>query len=285
MMDENQKMIFSVKLKDSEFNRLSKLIYEEYGIKMPPAKKIMLQSRLQKRLRALNMNSFSEYCDFLFSKEGLQGEVIHMIDVVSTNKTDFFREPVHFDFLNQAVLTHYKEHYKNHKTINIWSAGSSSGEEAYSIAITMEEFIANNINFNYHIQGTDISTIVLNKAITAIYPEEKTHVIPLSVKRKYFLRSKDKDKPKVRVTKEVRRKVNFSRLNLMDNSYNMPTNFNIIFCRNTLIYFDRPVQEKVITKLCRHLEPGGFFFIGHSESLTGFDVPLRQLKPTIFQKI
>jgi len=285
MTEDNHKLIFSIKLKDSEFSQLSKLIYEEYGIKMPPAKKIMLQSRLQKRLRALNMQSFGDYCEYLFSKEGLQSEVIHMIDVVSTNKTDFFREPVHFDFLNQVVLPFYASKYTAQKTINIWSAGSSSGEEAYSIAITMEEFIENYKNFNYHIQGTDISTIVLEKAMTAIYPEDKTQVIPLSLKRKYFLRSKDKEKVRVRIAKEVRKKVSFSRLNLMDNSYNMPTNYNIIFCRNTLIYFDRSVQEKVINRLCRHLESGGFFFIGHSESLTGFDVPLKQIKPTIFQKI
>jgi chemotaxis protein methyltransferase CheR len=285
MVDDKQKMIFSVKLKDSEFKQLSKLIFEEYGIKMPLAKKIMLQSRLQKRLRALEMTSFGDYCDYLFSTEGLQAEVIHMIDVVSTNKTDFFREPVHFDYLNEVVLPFYAENYASQKTINIWSAGSSSGEEAYTIAITMEEFIAKYKNFSYQINGTDISTIVLNKAASAIYPEEKTEVIPLSIKRKYFLRSKDKESPRVRVIKDIRRKVNFSRLNLMDNSYNMPTNFNIVFCRNTLIYFEREVQEKVISKLCHHLEPGGFFFIGHSESLTGFNVPLKQIKPTIFQKI
>lgn len=285
MVEENHNLITSIKLKDSEFNKLSKLIYEEYGIKMPLAKKIMLQSRLQKRLRALEMKSFGEYCEYLFSKEGLQGEVIHMIDVVSTNKTDFFREPVHFDFLNDVVLPHYSSHYQGQKTINIWSAGSSSGEEAYSIAITMEEFIQNNKNFNYYIQGTDISTIVLNKAINAIYAEEKTHIIPLSLKRKYLLKNKDKEKKVVRIVKDLRKKTNFGRLNLMDNTYDMPTNFNIIFCRNTLIYFDRHVQEKVINKLCRHLESGGFFFIGHSESLTGFDVPLKQIKPTIFQKL
>lgn len=284
MIEEKAPSIYTIKLTDTEFNKFSKLIFEEYGIKMPIAKKIMLQSRLQKRLRYLNMTSFKDYSDYLFSKEGLQGEVIHMMDVVSTNKTDFFREPVHFDFLSNVALPELASRHSPHKTINIWSAGSSSGEEAYTITIVIEEFCANHTKLNFKIQGTDISTIVLNNAISAIYNEDKTDVIPLSIKRKYFLKSKDTNNKVVRINKELRNKVSFSRLNLMDVSYNMPTKFDIIFCRNTLIYFDRETQENVIQKLCRHLTPGGYFFIGHSESLTGYDVPLNHIKPTIFQK-
>lgn len=271
----------NIELKQSEFDRLSNYIFSNYGIKMPPAKKVMLQSRLQKRLRHLNIDNFKSYIEFVFSKEGEQ-EIIHMMDVVSTNKTDFFREPTHFEFMNEIILP---EIYANKQSdLKIWSAGSSSGEEAYTITMVMEEYIAKNGHINYQILGADISTDMLQKAVNGVYKLEKIVTIPESLKKKYFLKSKDPQKKLVRVKPHLRTKVKFFRLNLMDNTYNAPKGFDIIFCRNTLIYFERDTQEKVINKLCNHLKPGGYFILGHSESITNMNVPLENIKPTIFRK-
>lgn len=277
--------IFKAQLTQSEFDRLSKFIYQESGIKMPPAKRIMLQSRLQKRLRELNMLNFSDYIEYAFSKEGLNSEIIHMLDVVSTNKTDFFREPVHFDFLTNEALPQFVGESSFGKHMKIWSAGCSSGEEPYTIAIVLSEFAEKHPGFDFSIVGTDISTQILQKAVDAVYKEDKVEVIPMATKRKYFLRSKDRIHPTVKVIPELRRKVRFGRLNFMDATYDIPETFDVVFCRNVLIYFDRETQEKVIQKLCTKLKPNGFFFLGHSESILNMNVPLKQIKPTIFQRV
>jgi chemotaxis protein methyltransferase CheR len=278
--------IFKAKLSDEEFKKLSEFIYNEYGIRMPPVKKIMLQSRLQKRLRELNITSFKEYVNYVFSKEGQDNEVIHMIDVVSTNKTDFFREPVHFEFLADKIIPEYLESTQGRRQLKLWSAGCSSGEEPYTIAITLSECRERYRNlFDYHILGTDISTRILNNAIEAIYKDNRAEDIPLTYKRKYLLKSKDRSNPTVRIIPELRSKCSFARLNFMDNVYNINDTFDVIFCRNVLIYFDRETQESVINKLCTKLKPGGYFFLGHSESITSMHVPLKQIKPTIFTKI
>jgi chemotaxis protein methyltransferase CheR len=277
--------VYKLVMPDSVFEKLSNFIYSEYGIKMPPAKKVMLQSRLQKRLREMKMNSYEEYCDYVFSKDGEALELIHMIDVVTTNKTDFFREPTHFDFLQQTVLPEFVAREKQKRTMKIWSAGCSSGEEVYTLAIVISDFMEKHKNIDYSILGTDISTRILQKAFDAVYAEERAINIPLETKRKYFLRSKDRSKPSVRLIPELRKKTHYQRLNFMDENYSIHDVFDIIFCRNVLIYFDRETQQKVINRLCRHLKTGGYFFLGHSESITGMKVPLVQLKPTIFMKV
>lgn len=277
--------IFRAKLSNEDFNRLSDFIFNQYGIKMPMAKKIMLQSRLQKRLRELNIVDFKEYVDYVFSKEGQDNEVIHMIDVVSTNKTDFFREPVHFDFLSNVVIPELMAEPTSQKFLKVWSAGCSSGEEPYTIAMTLQDCKEKYPGFDFSIFGTDISTRILKSAIEAIYKENRVEEVPLLIKRKYFLKSKDRANPTVRIIPDLRKKVSFGRLNFMDSSYNVPDSFDVIFCRNVLIYFDRETQERVINKLCTKLKTNGFFFLGHSESITSMQVPLKQIKPTIFRKI
>jgi len=224
--------IFAAKLSDKEFNTLSKFIYTRYGIKMPPAKKIMLQSRLQKRLRALKIYSFTEYVDFVFSKHGDE-EVVHMMDVVSTNKTDFFREPAHFEYLKQNVLPKYIEN--NNRNLKLWSAGCSSGPEVYTLAIVLSDFFETHHSFDFSILGTDISTKVLKLAYSAIYPEDAVAMLPVETKRKYLLKSKDKAKKEIRVNAKLRKKTNYQRLNFMDNKYKIHEQFDIIFCRNVLI--------------------------------------------------
>lgn len=271
------------RMSDTDFNKLSKLIYTNYGIKMPITKKVMLESRLRKRLKANEIESFKEYTDYLFSEKGIQNELVHMVDVVSTNKTDFYREPKHFEFLTEHVLPEFLAR-KSGKPLRIWSAASSTGEEAYTIAIVIEEFLNGKKSFDYSIHCTDISTQVLNAAVNGVYKLERIEKIPLEIKRKYFLKSKDKEKPTVRIIPELRNKMTFNRLNLINDIYKVPHNFDVIFCRNVLIYFDKPTQERVINKLCNKLTKGGIFFLGHSESLTGIEAPLKAIRPTTFQK-
>lgn len=285
MFNSRLNEIFRAQLTQDEFDKLSRFIYKESGIKMPPVKKVMLQSRLQKRLRELNMTTFKEYIDFVFSKDGLNAEIIHMLDVVSTNKTDFFREPVHFDFLTSTVLPEFVRQRVGARTIKVWSAGCSSGEEPYTLAIVMADFAEKNPGFDYSIVGTDISTQILQKAVDAVYKEERVSIIPLETKRKYFLKSKDRTNPTVKVVADLRKRVRFGRLNFMDTYYDVPETFDAVFCRNVLIYFDRETQEKVINKLCDKLRPDGYFFLGHSESIMNMDVPLKQVKPTIFKRL
>lgn len=270
---------------DEDFGKLSSFVYEELGIKMPYAKKVMLQSRLQKRLADLKIGSFKDYIEFVFSKEGKEVEIIKMIDLITTNKTDFFRESSHFDYLTTTVLPEFCSGKQNKKTIRIWSAGCSSGEEPFTIGIVLREFFQNHQDIDFEIFATDISLRILQKAATAIYPEDRTSVIPASLKRKYFLKSKDQINKTVRLVPEIRSRVTFQRLNFMDQYYAVEKEFDIVFCRNVLIYFDRETQQQVITKLASKLRYNGIFFLGHSESITNMKVPLSQIKPTIFRKI
>lgn len=276
--------IFKAHLTDTDFDRLSQFVFQQSGIKMPPVKKIMLQSRLQKRLRELKISSYKEYADYLFSPQGQENEIIHMLDVVSTNKTDFYREPVHFEFLQNEILPEFvKENpIQNFK---VWSAGCSSGEEPYTIAITLNEFQMSHLKFKYSILGTDISLQILQKAALAVFKEDRICHIPLKIKTKYFLRSKDREHRTVRVVSELRNKIKYERLNFMDESYHVLDKFEVIFCRNVLIYFDRATQEKVINRLCQKLKSGGYLFIGHSESILGMNLPLQQIKPTIYKRL
>lgn len=275
--------IYKEKLTTKEFSLLSEFIVENYGIKLPPTKKILLQSRLHKRLKALEMLSFKEYIDYLFSKKGQQEEVVYMMDVVSTNKTDFYREPKHFEFLTQTALPTLLK--KKVGRLQVWSAGCSTGEEPYTLAIVLNEFLEFYQQSDFSIYASDISTKVLNIANQAIYPENRISMIPYNIRKKYFLKSKKRDDELVRINAYLRNKVSFQRLNFMDSSYNMKNKMDIIFCRNVLIYFERHVQEKVIAKLCRHLSPHGYFFLGHSESITGMNLPLKQISPTIYQLV
>jgi chemotaxis protein methyltransferase CheR len=275
---------YKIQMASDDFNRLSTFIDNELGIKMPEVKKVMLQSRLQKRLSELKMSSFKEYIDFVFSKEGKTEEIIKMIDLVTTNKTDFFREPAHFDFLLETALPQLTEN-KATTNIKIWSAGCSSGEEPYTLAMVLKEFLNSHPGTDFEILATDLSTKILEKAIMAIYNEDRIIGVPLELKRKYFLKSKDPKNRTVRIVPELRSKIHYRRLNFMDSQYSVDKEFDIVFCRNVLIYFDMETQQQVINKLASKLKPNGYFFLGHSESITNMDVPLRQIKPTIFRKV
>jgi len=275
----------SLVMSNIDFSRLSSFIYTNYGIKLHQSKKTMLEGRLHKRLKELGLPSFRAYCDYVFSAEGQRSELVQMIDLVTTNKTDFFREAVHFDYLMNEVLPLHQRSKPLGSQFKIWSAGCSTGEEPYTMAMVLSEYAEANHAFNFNVFGTDISTRVLESAITAIYSLEKVQPVPLTFKQKYLLKSKDKRSPTVRVVPELRAKVSFDRLNFIDGDFSSVPAFNVIFCRNVLIYFDRETQEKVVRKLCSKLDPGGFLFLGHSESITNMDLPLVQVQPTTFKKI
>lgn len=274
-------------LTDKDFQKLSEFIYEQCGIKMPPSKKTMLEARMQKRLRVLGMRSFRDYCNWVLDPVASENELVNFIDIVTTNKTDFFREPSHFEYLvNTAVPELVRcEGAGVRRRLVVWSAGCSTGEEPYTLCMVLSEF-ANRypgINFDYSILATDISTRVLEKAASAIYEMEKIEPIPMNLKKKYLLRSRDRTQNLARIIPELRAKVRFRRINFMDGEFGLREKMDIIFCRNVIIYFDRPTQERLINKFCRNLIPGGFLMVGHSETLNNLNVPVVQVAPTIYR--
>ena len=273
-------------MSDGTFLKFSSFVQSELGIKMPKVKKTMLQARLSKRLRKLGMMNFDEYYEFVFSPDGIKTELQNMIDAVTTNKTDFFREPKHFDYLVKMVLPElmHSGSIKNGRKALVWSAGCSTGEEPYTIAIVLGEYAKRYPGFQFSILATDLSIKVLEEAALGIYSETDVETIPIELKKKYLLKSKDRKKRKVRIVPELRSGIDFRRLNFMEDDYGIRRPRDIIFCRNVLIYFDRLTQEMVLNRICRHLRPGGYIFMGHSETLNGLNVPLVQAAPTIYKK-
>jgi len=274
------------KMKDREFNQFSSFIYERVGIQLPEAKKTMLEARLQKRLKTLAMPTFEEYGRFVFSPEGQRAEMVNLIDVVTTNKTDFFREPAHFDHLTREALPAILNRRGNNPAdpVRIWSAGCSSGEEPYTLAMVLTEFAAAHPGFHFTILASDISTRILETAQAAIYPEVRTEAITPQIKMKYLLRSKDRNRGLVRVCPEIRARVSFRRINFMDTDFGIAEPMDIIFCRNVVIYFDKPTQQSLMRKFHRQLRPGGYLFLGHSETLNGLEVDFTTVGSTVYQK-
>ena len=253
---------------------------------MPGNKRSMLQSRLQKRLRRLNMASFEDYHSYVFSQVGRERELHHLLDVVTTNKTDFFREPRHYDVLVNTALPEITRRTGAglRLPLAIWSAGCSTGAEPYTLAMVLNDYRLRVERFHFRILATDICTRVLQVGRQAIYDERDSQPIPYAVRKRYLLRSKDQRHPRIRIVPELRRLVEFRRLNLMDRDYRMADSKDIVLCRNVIIYFDRPTQQQVLGRICRCLRAGGYLFMGHSETLNGFELPLNQITATVYQK-
>ena len=281
----DQKQAATITLTDKDFKRLSEFIEAKSGILMPMSKKSMLTARIQKRLRLLKMHSFSDYVDLVLSPNDPSQELSNFLDIVTTNKTDFFREPNHFEYMSGVAVPTLMERQGAgiKRPFRIWSAPCSTGEEPYTMAMVIQEFAESHRGFKAQILGTDLSTRALKHAEAAVYDMDKADPVPLSLKRKYMLKGKDPTTPRVRMTQEMRGMVKFQHLNFMDNDYRIAPPMDIIFCRNCLIYFDRPTAESIVNKLCRHLIPGGYLFIGHSETLNKLKVPVVQVAPTIYQ--
>jgi chemotaxis protein methyltransferase CheR len=207
-----------------------------------------------------------------------------MIDEISTNKTDFFREPKHFDYLMQTGLNEYLSK-SGKKKISVWSAGCSTGEEPYTIAMILKEYAKQQRNIDFAVTATDISTRVIQTGIQGIYNENKISDIPYTLKKEYFQKGKNNFKQHVRVNSDIRRTVKFQQFNLLSSDFALFGSFDIIFCRNVLIYFEREIQFRVISKLCSQLNSGGYLFLGHSDTTMGFTLPLITVQPSIFKKL
>jgi len=264
------------------FDKLSRFIYDYSGIKMPPSKLTMLEGRLRRRLRATNHSTFDDYCDFLFDEGGLDQETVYLIDVVTTNKTDFFREAKHFEYMQMTALPALVS--SGVRKIRTWSSACSTGAEPYTMAMVLSEFVEENAGLSYSVLATDLSTDVLQTARRGIYAQDLVQPVPYDLQRKYVMTAKQARRREVRISPKLRSKIGFARMNLMDDKYPVGEPMQIIFCRNVLIYFDKPTQQSVLTRLCDCLADGGYMFIGHSESITGFDLPLKQVSNTVFQK-
>ena len=265
-----------------DLNRLRSLIYEQCGINLSSNKKTMLEGRLRKRMTQLNLPSYADYCKYLFDGHGhANEEVVHLIDAVSTNKTDFFREKEHFDLLTTKVLPEMTNKYSGQ--FLVWSAGCSTGEEPYTLAIALSEYARAHAGFHFRVLATDISTAVLEKAMRGVFRSEAVNPVSADLRRRYFMRSRDRESRLVRVVPELRDAVEFRRLNLME-EFGFSERVHAIFCRNVVIYFDRPTQERLFAKLTRQLVDGGYLFVGHSESLHQMEIPLAPIAPALYRK-
>jgi chemotaxis protein methyltransferase CheR len=273
----------SISAKD--YARLCDLIYAEAGIHLNLEKKTMLEARVKRRLKILNIATYSLYCDYLFGHKGLAEEISHLIDVVTTNKTDFFRESKHFDYLTANALPDLASRNSLGRPLLIWSAGCSTGEEPYTLAIVLSEYARANPGFRFRILATDISSIVLAAADRGVYTAEVVEPVPSALRPRYFLRSKDRASNQVRVTPELRRSIEFRRLNFMDADYGIAEKADAIFCRNVIIYFDRPTQQRILGKLASHLLPDGYMFVGHAETLHDMNLPLTPVGPALYRKV
>lgn len=262
-----------------EFHRFRALIYTESGIALSEQKQSLLASRLSKRLRDLGLETFSEYYDHVMSDPS-RDEFTRMLDLISTNKTDFFRESKHFDYLRDRILPELEQE----KRIRIWSSACSTGEEPYTIAITLFESVKNPAQWDFKILASDLSTRVLAKAAAGTYDEDRFRDVPPEVVRRHFLRGRGVRTGLFKVKPHLAATVQFRRLNLMDERFPIKTPLDLIFCRNVMIYFDRPTQERLVNKFYRYLRPGGYLFTGHSESLQWVDHPFKAWAPTIYRK-
>jgi chemotaxis protein methyltransferase CheR len=289
-----------VQMTEAEFEKLRVLVYNRMGIHLSPEKRTMMNVRLQKVLKRMNFQSFSEYYDFLVTSPNLD-VAIEFADCVTTNHTFFYREKDHFDYFVQTVLPEMTTFLAQRKDMDfrVWCAGCSSGEEAYMLAILLMEFFGAEYRvWKAGVLATDISERALSAAITAVYPSERMGLLPAEYKQKYFqaivpgsfddvpdnIFSKALSGEFWRVREKVRREVVFRKLNLMNATLPFKKPFHVIFCRNVMIYFDKPTRDALIERLYEALVPGGYLFVGHSETISRDTSYFRYVIPAVYQK-
>lgn len=267
----------TAELSEKQFKHIRRIVYRFSGINLKKGKESLVRSRLMKRVRALKLDSLDSYLKYLEGDKGV-GELTKMIDVMTTNKTSFFREAEHFHFLREKVLPGIKE-----PKMRFWSAACSSGEEPFSLAITLRENIADIDPKDCLILATDISQRMLEKAWQGVYRRDTIRDLPESIVRKYFDKTSDGTSVFFQIKAKVRQLIRFGWLNLME-SWPMAGPFNVIFCRNAMIYFDRPTQEKLVNRFWDLLAPGGYLFVGHSEGLSGVNHKFEYVQPATYKK-
>lgn len=275
-----------IEIDDKEFGLFQRLIYNKSGINLASSKKELLKSRLMKRLREKSLSSFKEYYQYITEEDTTGEELVSMLDCISTNLTEFFRESAHFDFLSENVLPVLLENRRKNreKKIRIWCAGCSTGEEPYSISMILSDCIEQLLEWDIKILATDLSTRVLKKASQGAYAKDRLRGIPNQMLNTYFERGLHNLKDCYQIKDFLKKLIVFRRLNLTDEIFPFKGQFDFIFCRNVMIYFDKQTQTELISKFYKHLAPDGYLFIGHSESLAGTETRFRYVRPTIYQK-
>ena len=271
-------------ISEAQFNCFRDLISQRVGIHLTAAKKALLVGRLGRRLHALGLDNFGAYFDRVSSDEA---ELVEMVNHVSTNETHFFREPAQFDFLERSVFPRWREERQQRLRsgqIRILSAGCSTGEEPFTIAMELDTHLPPAEGWSHEIIATDISTRVLSAAASATWPVQRATEIPASYLSRYMLKGKAENSGKMRAVPELRRLIRFERMNLKAVRFASLGHFDAIFCRNVLIYFDRPLKEQVVAGLVSCLKPGGYLFLGHAETLVGSRYDMRIVVPTVLQK-
>jgi chemotaxis protein methyltransferase CheR len=272
-----------VSLSEDDFCRISQIVYDHCGINLHDGKKELIRARLAKKLRGGRFQTFSDYMDHI-NQDPTGREFSDFIDILSTNLTSFFREKQHFDYVENELLPRLIEKKQREKNprIRAWSAGCSSGEEPYSIAITLLENLPKT-QWDVKILATDISTRVLEKAKAGIYDAERVSPVPAQQKAKYLTLKTEKGRKTYEVHESVRERIIFRYLNLMED-WPIKGPLDFIFCRNVMIYFDKPTQSVLVNRFFNLLGSGGILFTGHSESLTGIEHKFKYIQPTIYMK-
>ena len=267
----------SIELTQKQFERVSQLVYRICGINLTEGKEGLVRTRLAKRVQTLGMSSFSDYLDFI--EQDLESEeAVLMVDAISTNKTSFFREVQHFHLLRDVVLPPL---LASGKPLRFWSAGCSSGEEPYTLSLLLHEMIPDIARRDVRILATDISTKVLAKARDGVYDATVLADVPPGMVNRHFVR--EGSTQRYRASDSLRSIIRFARLNLME-AWPMKGPFDVIFCRNVMIYFDKPTQERLIGRYYDLLGPRGYFLVGHSESLTSLQHRFHYVQPAVYVK-
>jgi chemotaxis protein methyltransferase CheR len=272
-------------LHDDEFALLRDLIYRLAGISLSDSKRLLVQSRLQKRLRHYHLDSYRKYYEMVVAQGPNSPEREVLVNCVTTNKTDFFREPHHFEFITETALPDLERRAKGGTgPLWVWHAGCSTGEEPYTLAMVLAEAPeAEGLEVRQF--ATDIDTVVLAHAQRGVYDEDRIRTVPERLLRRYFLRGVGANAGTYRIRRELREQVAFQQLNLLDERWPMAAGvgFDMIFCRNVVIYFDKPTRQRLFARFAERLRPGGYLFIGHSESLIGISDAYESLGKTIYR--
>lgn len=261
------------------FNEIRRLVYQKSGIYLAENKMSLVTARLQKRLRMLGLEDYGDYLKYIADDDG-SGEIVEFLNVISTNTTYFFREPAHFTYYREIIGQLLSERKKR---IRVWCAASSTGEEPYTLAMCYKEECGNIEGVDFKMLATDISTKVLQVARDGVYKKEKLSEIPGDLRYKYFERKAD-SKEEVQASADLRALISFKRLNLSETPFPMNGPLDIVFCRNVMIYFDQAVKSRLLEEIYRLLKPGGYLFIGHSETISGINNNFKMIKPALYAK-
>lgn len=277
--------MLTASLSVEQFEFIRGLIYEHTRISIEKSKEDLVHSRLGKRLRALDLQDYDQYCDLLQSPCG-ESELQKLVDAISTNHTFFFREEQHFKFLQDRALKELERDARDtpERTFRVWSAACSSGEEPYSIGILLNEHPFMVDGLKWRITATDISHDILRRAASGVYALKSIRNMPDPWFRRYFLLGRDSTSGKCRVRPELQKNIDFRNLNLFQEDYGLRRNYHVIFCRNVMIYFDNDSREKLVNRLFEHLVPGGYLMIGHSESLMSLRHGFEVVQAAIYRK-